>query len=205
MRYFTSDLHFFHNLVHRKYRNKYSTIHDMNNSIIEMWNKKVKSKDTVYIIGDVTFGKYEQTKELISKLNGIKILIRGNHDERFTSKTFISMGFDDVRDLHEIKIDGQKVLLCHFPYSSSFRYFYYKLFGDRDEAKYYKRYLSYKGYPLIHGHHHEQKENYFNQINVTYDVNKTLLSELDIKDILEEYDRNSPLYKLLQTIKAILW
>ena len=40
----------------------------------------VTENDTVYHLGDVGFGTTEMLKELISRLNGTKILLRGNHD-----------------------------------------------------------------------------------------------------------------------------
>lgn len=205
MRWFVSDLHFFHNLVYRKYRSNFDTIEDMHKDIIKKWNKKVKAKDTVYIIGDVTFGKFEETKELLAKLNGEKVLIRGNHDERFTSAEWVELGFKDVRDTYVIKKENEKWILSHYPYSSSFKFFFYKwLNRKRGEAGYYKLYLPYKGYKLIHGHHHSGPQYRHDQVNVAWDVNGTLLNENDIKELFTKNEVGT-LQKIINMIKLILW
>ena len=208
MRYFTSDLHFFHQLVYRKYRSEFATIEDMHESVISKWNKQVKSKDIVFVLGDVTFGKYEETKVLIEKLRGIKILIRGNHDERFTSAEWIQMGFKDVRDMFVIKNEKVKMILNHFPYSSSFKFFYFKWKNARqgkNEANYYKLFLPYKGYTLIHGHNHDGPPHKFCQTNVAWDVNHRLLSE---HELLQNFvtDYKLPLYKRIwESLKLIFF
>ena len=42
----------------------------MNEKIIDNWNKKINSKDDVYMIGDISFGKPNDTISLIKRLNG---------------------------------------------------------------------------------------------------------------------------------------
>ena len=49
--------------------------------LIELWNKTVGKKDEVIIVGDFSFLSTEDTKKLVGKLNGNKILILGNHDD----------------------------------------------------------------------------------------------------------------------------
>ena len=212
MRWFTSDIHLFHNLIHKKYRSHCATLEDMHHEFVIQWNKQVKSKDIVYVLGDVSFGKWEETKEILSKLNGRKILIRGNHDERFTSAHWVALGFEDVRDIFVFKKSSetgkpaQKWILCHYPYSSPFRYFFYRLFGKflgrRSEAGYYKLYLSYKGHPLIHGHHHSGPTHKYDQLNVAWDIHRRLLSENEVRDMLTEHKSRT---NVLQKLKAILW
>lgn len=180
----------------------------MHKGIISQWNKQVKSKDTVYIIGDVTFGKWEETQELLKKLNGKKVLIRGNHDERFDSAQWVKLGFEDVRDVLVIKKDSEKWMLCHYPYSSSFRFFFYYLkdrfFTKRGSANYYKLYYSYKNCKLLHGHHHSGPIYKYDQVNVAWDIHRKLLNENDIKEIFEK-NKVNPLQKIVNMIKLILW
>lgn len=186
----------------------------MHEVVIQKWNKQVKSKDIVYVLGDVTFGRWEETKEVLSKLNGRKILIRGNHDERFTSAQWIALGFEDVRDIVVVKKSSntaqpgepaEKWILNHYPYSSSFKYYYYKYFRKRrSEAGYYKLFLPYKGYKMLHGHHHDGPEYKHDQVNVAWDVHGKLLNE---NEVLEIFTKNkvSGFKKLLNMIKLILW
>jgi len=212
MRYFVSDLHFGHKLVHWKYRSHNASISDMNEEIVYNWNKRVKSKDIVYVLGDVSFMKFEETKSIIRKLNGRKILVRGNHDEKFASKEFLDMGFYEVRDTLVIRKTNkvgetevrEKWILSHYPYSSSIKFFWYKIFGKREEAGYYKLYLPYKGYKLLHGHHHAGAQYKFDQVNVAWDVNHKLLSEDEVQAI---FDQNKPskLERLINSLKLIFF
>lgn len=208
MRWFVSDLHWGHELVYRKYRSKYASKEDAMQALINQWNKQVKSHDIVYILGDVTFDKWAPTKEFLSKLKGVKRLVIGNHDSRFTAREWIELGFDDVRDTVELKLGDEKVLLSHYPYSSSFKFFFYKfrdkIFKKKNEAKYYKLFLSYKGYKLIHGHSHDGPHYRFDQVNVAWDVNQRLLSEVDIREIFEK-NKVSTLRRVWESIKLIIF
>jgi calcineurin-like phosphoesterase family protein len=203
MRWFVSDLHFFHKLCHWKYRSNNSTIEDMNEEIVYQWNKQVKSQDVVFVIGDVTFGKYEETKALVQRLKGKKILIRGNHDERFSSKDWIDIGFDDVRDTFVFKKNGAKWILSHFPYSSSFKYFWYRYIKGHNEAGYYKLYLPFKSYSLVHGHHHSGPVYKPFSVNVAWDIHKRLIDENEIEKLFMQ--NPSGFKKFIATIKMVFW
>ena len=69
----------------------------MNAGLIELWNASVRPEDTVYHLGDFAVGlSFDEIKELLSMLNGHKILIMGNHDKDFTIKEWLDMGFEEV-------------------------------------------------------------------------------------------------------------
>jgi len=55
----------------------FSDVHDMNETMVQNWNKIVTDTDIVYHLGDVYFGKGH---EVLSRLKGRKRLILGNHD-----------------------------------------------------------------------------------------------------------------------------
>ena len=62
MRYYISDLHFFHeNLNHSLDCRGFASAHEMNEYIIEKWNKKVREGDEVVILGDFSAGHAEET------------------------------------------------------------------------------------------------------------------------------------------------
>jgi calcineurin-like phosphoesterase family protein len=180
----------------------------MNEGIITSWNKTVSKKDTIYILGDVSFGNLEDTKQIVSKLNRYKLIcIRGNHDEKFSTKDLLYIGFDEVRDTLVINSQGNKWILSHYPYSSSFKFFYHKLIQKilhkNNESNYYKLYLPYKGYTLIHGHHHSGSDS-FDQINVAWDVNKRLISEPEIVARIEKV-KLTGIKRLLRILKMIFF
>lgn len=80
--WFTADLHFEHPGIVKErdgIRNRpYDTVEEHDEAVIERWNGRVKSKDKVYVLGDVCIKKIGLLK--VARLNGLKHLIKGNHD-----------------------------------------------------------------------------------------------------------------------------
>lgn len=78
--YFTSDTHFSHySMVVRR---GFGSIQEHDEFLIQKWNSVVSPKDHIYHLGDVAFLSYEKTNRLLERLNGVKHLIYGNHDDR---------------------------------------------------------------------------------------------------------------------------
>lgn len=76
-------------------------------AMIENWNKTVRPNDKVYHLGDICMSK--KFLPILYKLNGEKVLIRGNHD---TEKADVYLRyFKDVRGSHQF--DG--LLMTHIP------------------------------------------------------------------------------------------
>ena len=92
----TSDLHFSHGNI-LKYENRpFLGIEHMNEQLIKRWNNVVSKHDKVFVLGDVSFANKEETKKLVSQLNGKKILIMGNHDRGRSIDFWRYVGFDEV-------------------------------------------------------------------------------------------------------------
>lgn len=74
----TSDLHFSHEAV-LKYNNRpWKNVLEMNDALIENWNRKVNKRDTVIIVGDFA---WERHGYFLNVLNGKKELVIGSHDK----------------------------------------------------------------------------------------------------------------------------
>lgn len=84
----------------------------MNEYIIKKWNSVVKTEDIVYHLGDVGFGTTEMLKELVGRLNGTKILLRGNHDFKRGVNGWKEVGFSEV---YKKKIELGNLILTHAP------------------------------------------------------------------------------------------
>ena len=80
MNFYISDNHFGHkNII--KYDNRpFNSVEDMDEVMIDRWNSVVGDDDTVYILGDFSWYKEEKTLEILNRLSGRKVLIKGNHD-----------------------------------------------------------------------------------------------------------------------------
>lgn len=91
----TSDTHFCHYNIIEYCSRPFSSVEEMNKTIIKNWNVIVKKDDVIYHLGDVGFGNKETLQEIVSKLNGRKRLIMGNHDDALRNK-WIEIGFEWV-------------------------------------------------------------------------------------------------------------
>ena len=65
--FFISDLHFFHkNII--KYSNRpFSSVEEMNESLIKEWNYIVKPNDVIYNLGDFCFSDIEKLESILSR------------------------------------------------------------------------------------------------------------------------------------------
>jgi calcineurin-like phosphoesterase family protein len=83
--FLVSDTHFGHAGVCRFVRNDgvtklrpWDDPQEMDEAMIERWNERVRPGDKVYHLGDVVINR--KSLVTLSRLNGDKVLIRGNHD-----------------------------------------------------------------------------------------------------------------------------
>lgn len=79
-----SDTHFGHSGVCRYLRDDGSKLrpwddpHEMDEAMVTRWNERVRPNDKVYHLGDVVINR--RALQTLNRLNGNKVLIRGNHD-----------------------------------------------------------------------------------------------------------------------------
>ena len=114
MIYYTADPHFGHQAVIRFQNRPFENVQAMNDCMIENWNSRVKANDTVYIIGDM-FHKCEETEAILKKLKGKKVLVRGNHDEKWLRDENLHQYFEDITDYAEIYDLNNLIVMCHYP------------------------------------------------------------------------------------------
>ena len=116
MRYYIADCHFFHDSLNRQMDCRgFASAEEMNAYMLRKWNEKVRWNDDVVILGDLSWGGPEETTALLEQLNGPLCLIRGNHDPFGEKKGYPVTRFKWIRDYTEMRDDGRKVVLCHYP------------------------------------------------------------------------------------------
>lgn len=109
-----SDTHFNHKNIIQYENRPFNSIDEMNDAMIKRWNSVVSPDDIVYHLGDVGLGNESSLKWIIPSLNGHKILVRGNHDQK--SKNFyIDCGFEEVRPSFIEEHEGVKIFFSHRP------------------------------------------------------------------------------------------
>ena len=115
-RFVISDTHFGHTNSWEKFKlpdgsplRPFTSTEEMDETMIERWNAKVQPQDTVYHLGDVVINK--KYLHLVERLNGRKILIRGNHDI-FGDEQYYLAGFEQI---HGVRVFVDKFILSHIP------------------------------------------------------------------------------------------
>ena len=111
MIYLISDTHFNHTNIIKYCNRPFKNIEEMNQALINNWNRVVNDKDIIYHCGDFSFGKAEDISSIVSQLNGKIYLTRGNHDRGW----FKECGFEDIQTMYELEYKGLKLLLRHKP------------------------------------------------------------------------------------------
>lgn len=111
--YISTDWHLFKSEC--CYNKKYNIKNFIN--YINYFNSIVSEDDIFIYLGDISHKKcnpiqQEKTKELLQQLNGIKVLVKGNHDI-LSNEYYEQCGFQYIFDNELIYHD---IIFSHFPY-----------------------------------------------------------------------------------------
>ena len=114
--WFTADCHYGHsNIIKLSKRHIFNSVEDMNDGLIQRWNSVVSKDDTIWVLGDVAFRQGKGVfPEVFKRLNGIKHLVIGNHD----NDEVINQPWASIQHYKEIKLDGKHIVLSHYPMRS---------------------------------------------------------------------------------------
>jgi len=111
--FLTSDTHFGHTGVCH-FTNKdgskmrpWTDPNEMDEEMVKRWNETVRPNDKVYHLGDVVMNR--KSLSIMSRLNGDKVLIRGNHDI-FRDEEY-RLYFRELRAYHVMN----GMILSHIP------------------------------------------------------------------------------------------
>lgn len=117
MRFYIADCHFGHDKVRILDGRPFESVEEMDAHMIARWNEVVrKKKDEVIILGDFCMGKGEQAEQILSRLNGKKYLVTGNHDRMFLNdRHFDQSLFEWIKPYAELHDNNRKVVLSHYP------------------------------------------------------------------------------------------
>jgi len=132
--YITSDTHFGHKNIVRGTTNwrtqdgeipidstrDFQTIEQMNERLIDGINHHVGQDDTLIMLGDVSFGGFDNIGIFLERLICHNIhLILGNHDHHIdNNRDYVQKRFLSVQHYLEINIDDRNFVLCHYPLQS---------------------------------------------------------------------------------------
>lgn len=130
----TSDTHFGHKNICRGVTNwrtqdgevpvdstrDFQTIEQMNERLIDGINHFVGQDDTLFMLGDVSFGGFDNIGIFLERLVCHNIhLILGNHDTHIEkNRDYVQGRFLSVQHYLEVKINDRNFVLCHYPLQS---------------------------------------------------------------------------------------
>lgn len=87
----------------------FNNVEEMNEHLIDRWNSVVSPEDKIYHLGDVGFKSFSTLSKVLERLNGTKVLIKGNHDN-LKPLQYLQY-FKDIRATHQL----DKFILSHIP------------------------------------------------------------------------------------------
>lgn len=109
-----SDTHFGHEKTCTVFKREdgsplrpFANAQEMDEFMVKAWNERVKPNDKVYHLGDVVISR--RFLSVLGRLNGDKVLIRGNHDI-FKIEEYLTY-FRDIRGYHVMN----GMILSHIP------------------------------------------------------------------------------------------
>lgn len=114
--WFISDTHFHHENIIGFSSRPFSNVQEMDEYMIQEWNRLVKDSDHISHLGDVTMergGRVQQNKfiQMCKRLHGHKRLYLGNHDH-FSVRTYLEAGFEKIYATHRGDVG---IVFSHFP------------------------------------------------------------------------------------------
>lgn len=141
--YFISDTHFHHKNILRYEPSRLDALKDFlgvdlgsftddeenqeallkahDDMLIKNWNDVVKGDDFVWFLGDLCCCGKERAREITSRLNGRKRMIKGNHDV-WSDDFYRSLGFEYVSKYPVVL--KKKFILSHAPLDNESTQFY---------------------------------------------------------------------------------
>ena len=170
--WFGSDHHFGHKNIITYCNRPFESVEEMDEMLIQWHNELVKPNDIFYQLGDLALGSFEDSIKKAARLQGMKLLVPGNHDrvwstekesrqERFRPM-YEEAGFDILSEQFVVDLDlaGEvAVLLSHLPSE-----------GDSQKEERYADMRPETGLPILCGHVHDEWTTKGRNFNVGVDV-----------------------------------
>lgn len=178
MIYFGADLHFDHKHILNFCDRPYTSVAEMTESMLCDIERVVSRGDIVYLLGDIQFCSHTDYLDRLQRIRGVEFhLIIGNHD---SSKLCKHALWKSVSHHKVIKVNGAKVILCHYPIQSW--------------------YCMEHGSYHFHGHTHNNASHQLsympNRVDVGSDKTKKTISTFDeVLSIMREDRRTHFIYQ----------
>ena len=140
--YFTADCHIGHFNAVRTCNRPFDTLEQMDETLINNWNKRVHKNDHVYIAGDLAWrGSVDSAISKIKRLKGIKHLAVGNHDRFYLKNAEYYALFEEIAPMLYLNNSEGHIIVCHYP------------MAEWNKSR--------RGSWLVHGHIHNKRDDVY--------------------------------------------
>jgi calcineurin-like phosphoesterase family protein len=119
--FLTSDEHYKHKRIIGYQKRPFTSLEEMDNTLVENHNSVVKNTDVVIHIGDFCFGKAKDFHEISEKLHGLHFFMDGSHDRSLRDFFKSPEDYEGTKGklfllpkLFEFTFNGEKIVLCHY-------------------------------------------------------------------------------------------
>ncbi len=99
----------------------FASVSEMDEYLIERWNRRVTDEDDVYIAGDLFYKNERPAEVYLERLKGRKHLAIGNHDRQWLSRIRAEEWFEEVGFVLEGERKGDYFTVCHYPMMDWYR------------------------------------------------------------------------------------
>lgn len=113
--WFTADTHIGHRNIIRYCKRPFASVEEMNETLINNWNRVVGKDDIIFHLGDFSIGGAAEWTSLLDRLNGRIYLVVGNHDMNNVNQGFMKR-FEHVAMQMLIEVGKQRIYLNHYPF-----------------------------------------------------------------------------------------
>jgi calcineurin-like phosphoesterase family protein len=129
MIWYTADQHFGHTNIIQHMRRPFANAEEMAEGLIRRHNQRVRPSDTVYMLGDIAYRlPPRHLAKYLSRMNGKKKLLYGNHDRKLLLKAVNKGVLDILLSSGRLQLLGDyyeqmlvwrdkplRIVLCHYP------------------------------------------------------------------------------------------
>ena len=115
--FFTADTHFGDAHILRRRGDRFASIEEHDEALVARWNEAVGPDDEVWHLGDFAAGASRaRCAALFARLNGVKRLIRGNHDtNRVLDLPWADPPLESARiTVQDASGTGRRLYLAHY-------------------------------------------------------------------------------------------
>jgi calcineurin-like phosphoesterase family protein len=109
--FFTADTHFGHRAILSCTHRPFASVEEMDETLIERWNERVRPGDRVYHLGDFSVCRGLKTGEILDRLQGEIHLVWGNHDRPAYA---IRERFASCHDYLQLTVARQFIVCFHY-------------------------------------------------------------------------------------------